>query len=367
MINCSTIQDNISAYLDEELAFDEREQFEKHIANCKPCSHELKAIENTMVALRSLDIVEPPANFHEELKGQLYKIQNNRAEKPTSKWTSRSWFSLGAVAAGLVLMVASWGVFINGELPKNISLSKNQPLEQAAPKMAGMPEEKNIAIFDASGDSTGSAEVSAIEGFSVRGVAGFPPSSENYTKESIDGPPSAPENSLYSYGNFEETKREIVSSYNKEIDLSQGEYKDAGEVADVKVAASQDSEVLAMGAFPSGLAVENEVENEISVATTGINENNSYEFPMTLEIEDEELKGIINKIKAIVEEQGFKIQLTSTETKTKIDILVPVLKQKELGEALKSLVQKEKGILKQIKEEHTNTSISVLIIELSEN
>lgn len=375
MISCSTIQDNISAFLDDELASPEREQFAEHLVNCKFCTQELKAIEKAMRSLHSLDLVDPPKDFHEELMGQLFKIQNTRVTKTASKWLPRSWFPLGAVAAGLILMVVSWSAFINGELPGIMPLTKNQPLELAMPKMASAPEEKTkqIALFNETDDMSGSAEVGSIEEIAVNEITGGTSPADGMIDKSADGALPLPEGSPHSYNQeFRGNENENIANNGKAGKM--GVAPEVQDIADESLnydeETSRDSRMMAMmGAPPDGQTKENEGYNDLLVAASGVFEETKEETEILLEVAKEELPQIINKIEKIVKERELEIEFVSTEKETKIDIQVPVYKQKEIEE-IKLLVQEKMESIKQIEqigESDSKTGITVLItIRLSE-
>lgn len=60
MKECLEVRDSLSAYIDDELAWDEREAIESHLAECPACSAELESLRRTVQVCGQLEEVEVP-------------------------------------------------------------------------------------------------------------------------------------------------------------------------------------------------------------------------------------------------------------------------------------------------------------------
>ncbi|KKM11948.1 hypothetical protein SY88_06030 [Clostridiales bacterium PH28_bin88] len=107
-MTCREIEPLMSPYIDQALEEEEKKLVKRHLAECAGCRRALVALEEVVYALRSLDEIEPPAEFRAQLRQRL------EAVKPTVMGRSRfrrlaatSWLPLGAAAAVVILMALS--------------------------------------------------------------------------------------------------------------------------------------------------------------------------------------------------------------------------------------------------------------------
>ncbi|MRR08384.1 MAG: hypothetical protein EG828_15975, partial [Deltaproteobacteria bacterium] len=77
-MNCSEIEDKLSAYLDGVLRNDERNNVEKHCAECTRCRHALEELERTKNILGELDEVEPPSWLTERVMSRIREKEEAR-------------------------------------------------------------------------------------------------------------------------------------------------------------------------------------------------------------------------------------------------------------------------------------------------
>ena len=96
-MECSEIQEQLSAFLDQDLTEDLRLQITRHLASCPACQAELAALERLDAALIELEVQAPPG---------LAAGVRRRLPRPASPWRQ----SL-ALAACLLL-----GIFLGGTL-----------------------------------------------------------------------------------------------------------------------------------------------------------------------------------------------------------------------------------------------------------
>ena len=100
---CEEWQEEISAYIDDELAEPDKEALEQHVSSCPDCQSCLTAYRTVSGVLTGWQ-VQPPEVLR---KGIVYKAQKNQKASAVL-W--RRWISLGSVAAALLLV--TW--LVNG-------------------------------------------------------------------------------------------------------------------------------------------------------------------------------------------------------------------------------------------------------------
>lgn len=161
-MNCKSVEENLSAYLDNVLSQEEMMEIKSHLDSCTICREEYDALEKTVFMLSSLDEVIPPASFRRELRKKLEK----EIEKRPSSWRAlipklpfnirnlrRS--QLLPVAAALVLMVVLIPPLLDST--RMDSAKSSMPMEQsadmAAPNNYTLSGRANKAALDASFES----------------------------------------------------------------------------------------------------------------------------------------------------------------------------------------------------------------------
>ncbi len=101
MNDCGKYRDDLSAYIDDELSWDEREAIEKHIAACPACADELEALGYTRDLCQHMEEVDPPADLTSSI---MSRVREERSEQ--ARQQRRRYYPWGAVAAVvLVFMV----------------------------------------------------------------------------------------------------------------------------------------------------------------------------------------------------------------------------------------------------------------------
>jgi len=107
MTACSDYREELSAYIDGELSWDEREAIEKHIAACPACADELAALEHTQELCQHIEDVETPADLTSSIMTNVHERRQQKARE-----RKKRYYSLGAVAA--VFMQAASDPFMCG-------------------------------------------------------------------------------------------------------------------------------------------------------------------------------------------------------------------------------------------------------------
>jgi len=107
-MKCQELSGEISAYLDGEMNEAERQHFEEHLRACDSCRRELQEMEMVVAACRDLGMEDPPPEFHERIAKALESSGRQAGlRKVAALWSGSRWKALAAVAAVLVVVVAS--------------------------------------------------------------------------------------------------------------------------------------------------------------------------------------------------------------------------------------------------------------------
>jgi len=72
-VECSQIHELLSAYVDDVLSPEEREQLEEHLSVCQACTEELQALEAYLGAMHSLKRIDAPADFIQSVHNRMEK------------------------------------------------------------------------------------------------------------------------------------------------------------------------------------------------------------------------------------------------------------------------------------------------------
>ena len=84
-MNCDETEKIIFLYVDNKLARNKKQNFEKHISGCKNCSYELEA--SIQVIKEYIDL--PDAEVSENVKQQIFEKINNMSVEQTSSFKNR--------------------------------------------------------------------------------------------------------------------------------------------------------------------------------------------------------------------------------------------------------------------------------------
>lgn len=146
MINCENFNENICAYIDNELNIEERLSFEEHIKICRECKRELEEMARVVSLCNSLPQQELPAEFKAELREKLVAVAGRQERQGTGagKVAGRKgpkgflfFRTFAAVAAGLLLVFLAgiyfrYGMLSNtktGSSASNTALAMDRPAE----------------------------------------------------------------------------------------------------------------------------------------------------------------------------------------------------------------------------------------------
>lgn len=98
MTTCRGYRENMTAFLDEELATSDRRAFESHLAGCPECSEELSRQRQLSGALASLPQVEASPQFEARFWARLARETEDRVQ---GRARLREWLTPTRLAVGL--------------------------------------------------------------------------------------------------------------------------------------------------------------------------------------------------------------------------------------------------------------------------
>ena len=81
-MNCLQVEEQFSAYLEDELDYQTVKTFEAHLTSCESCHHEFTSFRKSVNLLHQLPQIEPSAGFNVALRRRLANIQ----VEPISSW-----------------------------------------------------------------------------------------------------------------------------------------------------------------------------------------------------------------------------------------------------------------------------------------
>lgn len=111
-MDCSAVQELLSAYFDGELSAETRAKVTEHLARCGDCARELEEFRGLSVLAEGLIHPEPPTQIWKALEGQLSTEFRQKSERKTLPawfdWTRRPVARLLLATAAFVLVAAGW-------------------------------------------------------------------------------------------------------------------------------------------------------------------------------------------------------------------------------------------------------------------
>jgi len=142
-MTCQQMQELLSLYIDEQLNEVEKQYFEKHLAECRQCKQELEDMQDMLKMFASVEALEPPADFKDNLMRRL-KGEHKVAQVPYRTKLAkikRSWIAWGATAAVIVIMVGSVG--LSGFMDSiNLGLKSESPAVKESAKDNGIVQDE---------------------------------------------------------------------------------------------------------------------------------------------------------------------------------------------------------------------------------
>ena len=148
-MNCSNVQNALSAYIDRELTGEQMLSIRSHLRYCPRCSQEHQALSALKTELVELPSLEPRAELEREI---MQAINREESEARPIRLSSRSLGALVATsAAAAALALLAYNVFFGASRVDQLAedppfdavadqaIGGNDPLSGSAPLMpAGM-------------------------------------------------------------------------------------------------------------------------------------------------------------------------------------------------------------------------------------
>lgn len=127
-MNCSNVQNAISAYIDRELTGEQMLSIRSHLNCCPRCAQEHQALSVLKAELVQLPSFEPSAQLEREI---LQAINREDSEARPVRLSFRSWGALVATsAAAAALALLSYNVFFGASRAEQ--LAEDAPFDAVA-------------------------------------------------------------------------------------------------------------------------------------------------------------------------------------------------------------------------------------------
>lgn len=159
--------EQLSAYLDGQLALAERARVESHLQGCAACARELESLRRTVALVQALPRVPVPRAF--TLSEAQVGIRQRRAQGAWSGGLLRGLgvataFALVAVVAAVVLRQPAWApsATVAREAPSAASLTQ-EAAPAAAPAIARAPEQPQALSVETATVEQAAAATVAVE------------------------------------------------------------------------------------------------------------------------------------------------------------------------------------------------------------
>lgn len=102
-MECGTVKQRVSAYLDNAVSAEERHSLKLHLNGCRECKLESERYSQVREKLRSLPKLTPPAELTTRLRVVASKVRMETLASPWSRWRDRVELSLRNLMRPLAL------------------------------------------------------------------------------------------------------------------------------------------------------------------------------------------------------------------------------------------------------------------------
>ena len=144
-MDCHEVSELLSAYIDGELDPVESRKITSHLNVCVHCRQELSELQQTIQFLHELPDLTPPTDFCLRV---MNKIKAEPKKRPWYAFKAKQWFSLGAVAAALLLFVVSANVISPlNNLPMVTETKTDMAAESLLKSEERKPETESLQIL----------------------------------------------------------------------------------------------------------------------------------------------------------------------------------------------------------------------------
>ncbi len=106
-MNCKSMQNRLSAYLDRELGGDELLQMRAHLSMCRDCRTEAEGLRSLRALLGGMAAPEPPADFAAKLTANVLR---QKVEEPRRAFRASALMFAGVTACSMAITFAVYGM-----------------------------------------------------------------------------------------------------------------------------------------------------------------------------------------------------------------------------------------------------------------
>ena len=123
-MNCKSVQNRLSAYLDRELGGDELLQMRAHMSTCRDCRAEVEGLRSLKSLLGGIQCPEPPADLAERL---TQNIRRRSFEEPKRSFRMSAVMFAGVTACSMAATFLVYGIARHSSTPNspNVGSSAN--------------------------------------------------------------------------------------------------------------------------------------------------------------------------------------------------------------------------------------------------
>ena len=136
-MNCKSVQNRLSAYLDRELGGDELLQIRAHVSVCRECRMEAEGLRSLKSLLGGVQCPEPPADLAEKLTANMMR-QRYEVPRKTVRVSALMFAGVAACSMFATLAVLNLNV-VRSRNPSVLHLSGGSALDVPNAEGFGKP------------------------------------------------------------------------------------------------------------------------------------------------------------------------------------------------------------------------------------
>lgn len=152
MKNCKSIKNQFPAYIDDELASDERLKIKEHLKTCPDCAYELNELKKSIECLRNLDEVKPPPWLTKKVMTSIKAEWANIETPPRKSLFEKIFYPFyikvpaGALAAIFIAVITVY-IFKVIEPAMEYKAPQESPKESSAETEPLLPSEQKAKEY----------------------------------------------------------------------------------------------------------------------------------------------------------------------------------------------------------------------------
>ncbi len=169
-MKCQEFYEKISLYIDNELEDIDKKEFEFHLHECQSCKRKYEQMISILKVTNNFEEKELPADYRSSLRSKL------EAEVNITKTRKVNWRLLSSIAAGLLLVVVSYGIMnmfvINNTKSFDMEMARENDIDKSEYSADDSITDENTASMDLqdsvfygnSENGTAQPEITTVEG-----------------------------------------------------------------------------------------------------------------------------------------------------------------------------------------------------------